>query len=59
MITYDEAMCITAGQLRAVGITVPEKIPDYAWVPRRSVKLTVPFRWVERDVRMVYVEEKS
>lgn len=36
---YDEANCITAGQLRAMGAKLSETIPDCAWVPRQAVHL--------------------
>jgi hypothetical protein len=34
---YDPATCITAGELRAVGIPVPESVPDCGWIPRGSM----------------------
>lgn len=34
---YDEKTCVTAGELRARGVPVPEDIPDVAWVPRASL----------------------
>lgn len=40
--TYDPETCITAAELRASGINVPEKIPDVAWVPKWSIKFGVP-----------------
>ncbi|RKR46292.1 hypothetical protein [Paraburkholderia sp. BL17N1] len=33
---YNEADCITAGELRAAGLIIDEKIPDIGWVPRWS-----------------------
>lgn len=36
---YDEASCVSAGELRAAGYSVPENIPDCAWVPRSSVRV--------------------
>lgn len=34
---YDPKTCITAGEFREMGATLPEGIPDCAWVPRDSV----------------------
>lgn len=34
IVEYDPATCITAGELRAVGVPVPDNIPDCGWVPR-------------------------
>jgi len=36
---YDAATCVTAGELRKAGHTVPLTIPDIARVPRRSLFL--------------------
>ena len=36
---YDEQTCLTAGELRSMGLVVPEEIPDVAWVPKDSVKI--------------------
>ena len=35
---YDSTLDITAGEMRAMGATLPEKFPDCAWVPRSAVK---------------------
>jgi hypothetical protein len=34
---YDPKTCITAGELREVGIMVPDTIPDQAWIPRHAM----------------------
>lgn len=34
---FDARTCITAGALRQSGFTVPEVIPDCAWVPRSAI----------------------
>lgn len=39
---FDEATCITAGELRASGITVPADIPDCGWIRRASIRLSCP-----------------
>lgn len=36
---YDEKTCVTAGELRVLGITLSSNIPDYAWVPRAKTTL--------------------
>lgn len=36
---YDPRTCITAGELRAAGIEVDEKIPDVGWIPRVALEL--------------------
>ena len=37
---YDESTCITAGQLRAMGLDIKEYIPDCAWIPRYAMKIS-------------------
>lgn len=37
---YDEATCVTAGELRAMGIAIPESTPDVAWVRRCDLRFT-------------------
>jgi len=32
---------ITAGELREMGAEVPSSVPDYAWVPRSSMRVSV------------------
>lgn len=44
---YDPASCVTAGELRAMGCAVPEKVPDCAWVPKSMVSYDLPFQWTE------------
>jgi len=34
---YDPKLHVTAAELRAAGISVPENIPDAAWVLRSSI----------------------
>lgn len=34
---YDSEKCVTAGELRQLGIPIPEGIPDVAWVPRTAL----------------------
>jgi hypothetical protein len=51
---YDEATCVTAGELRAMGVPVPEKIPDCGWVPTHAVRWGPPNASMEGDT--VFVE---
>lgn len=37
---YDPATCITAGELRAMGMPIPGHIPDCGWIPRWSMRIT-------------------
>lgn len=39
MLEYDPKLHITAGTLRAMGLEVPQNIPDCAWTPRYSMQL--------------------
>lgn len=39
---YDEKTCITAGELRNMGVNVPKDIPDYGWIPRYALRFTGP-----------------
>lgn len=34
---YDPATCITAGEFRAMGVTIDARVPDCAWVPKASI----------------------
>lgn len=34
---YDPALHVTAGELRAIGKTLPEEIPDCAYMPRAAL----------------------
>jgi len=36
-VKYDPHTCLTAAELRGMGLTVPD-VPDAAWVPRSSVR---------------------
>lgn len=38
---YDPETCVTAGELRRRGIQISPTIPDCAWTPHKSVKLSV------------------
>ncbi len=40
---YDPISCIDAGQLRAAGFKIPDRIPDCAWVPRSSMRTQTQF----------------
>jgi hypothetical protein len=35
---YNPLMCIEAGELRAMGIQIPDNIPDCAWTERWSIQ---------------------
>lgn len=35
---YDPATCVTAGELREIGIPVPVSLPDVAWCPRSALR---------------------
>lgn len=35
---YDRATCVTALELRELGIPIPECVPDCAWVERSAVQ---------------------
>ncbi len=37
---YDPDRCVTAGELRAIGLAVPDMIPDPAWIPRDSIEIS-------------------
>ena len=34
---FDPETCITAGELRSMGISVPSSVPDCGWVRRSSI----------------------
>jgi hypothetical protein len=34
---YDATTCITAGELRDLGIAIPDSIPDCGWVKRSAM----------------------
>ena len=36
--TYDARTCITAGELREMGVPVSKEVPDCAWVPLRAIR---------------------
>lgn len=46
---YDEATCITAGELRAMGVPVAEGIPDVGWVPRSAILVDLGRSKLEPD----------
>lgn len=52
---YDEKTCITAGELRGLGIRLPEDIPDVAWVPRIALVFKPGKGRVEGDKLLVDV----
>ena len=35
---YNPDTCITAGELRAMGASILDTIPDCAWIPRHALK---------------------
>lgn len=37
---YDPDTCITAAELRAMGIEVHERVPDVGWVPRAAMRMS-------------------
>lgn len=37
---YTPETCITAGELRALGFTVQDDVPDCAWVPKYAIRPT-------------------
>lgn len=70
---YDAATCVTAAELRDLGLTLPESIPDCGWVTRSSLKFDAekmgdlilsaklvfsePFRWINLTVRLDGTQE--
>jgi hypothetical protein len=42
MSDYDPRTCVTARELRGIGMTLAETIPDCAWVPRDSILYSDP-----------------
>lgn len=46
---YDPETCVTAGELRARGITLPDSIPDVGWAPRSSVHISPCVTRIEGD----------
>lgn len=40
---FNPATCVTAGELRAIGIAIPGCVPDCGWVPRHAVDLDLSF----------------
>ena len=36
---YDPITCITAGELRIAGFTIPPEVPDCGWIRRGSIKM--------------------
>ena len=37
---YNPKTCVTAGELRAMGIPIPERVPDVGWIPRTAMRWT-------------------
>ena len=35
---FDPDICIHAGELRAMGASIPDTIPDIGWVPRSAIQ---------------------
>jgi hypothetical protein len=35
---YDADTCVTAEELREIGISVPDSVPDCGWIPRHAIK---------------------
>lgn len=50
---YDPFTCITAGELRSMGIVIDDGVPDCAWVPRFSL------RWTATNIRPLDEEERE
>lgn len=36
---YDSEKCITAGELRGMGLLIPEEVPDCGWIHRGAYKI--------------------
>jgi hypothetical protein len=55
---YDPQKHITAGELRQVGITIPEHVPDCAWTPRHAISFgeVAVDRGTDPDVMNVSVD---
>ena len=49
MSEYSEEDCITAGELRAMGCEISDRIPDCAWVPRYSIIMNAGETRIEGD----------
>lgn len=47
---YDPKTCVTAGELRTMGLDIPSPIPNCAWVPRRAICFGEPEVTAEDDV---------
>lgn len=39
---FDPRQCVTARELRSLGLEVPMSIPNSAWIPRSAVKFGTP-----------------
>lgn len=37
--TYDPVTCITAAEVREMGVVLSAEIPNFAWMPRTDVQL--------------------
>lgn len=55
---YNELLHITAGELRAMGLAIPENIPDVGWVPRSSITMEPVFETPRRDVEQGIMRAK-
>jgi hypothetical protein len=52
---YDPTTCVTAGELRAMGLKIPESIPDVGWLPTRAVLFGAPITKPGDDPNSIYV----
>jgi len=37
--TYDPVTCITACELRAIGVPIPAHVPDCGWIKRTAISM--------------------
>jgi hypothetical protein len=54
LIDTSPELCITAGELRAMGCCIPQNIPDCAWISRASLKYNVGNAYNADDEPTVY-----
>lgn len=55
---YDADTCITAGELRAMGCTLPDTIPDCGWVPRSAMIVSTAVDKSRCDEQILAVDAK-
>lgn len=48
---FDPATCVTAKQMRTLGFSIPETIPEEAWLPKDAISFTKP--------RMHHISEET